>query len=151
MPGKHVILQGIPGFESLPFRVFIFRVLFFLILISQNICLENGAWAAEGHKPSSEIITIFNQLKKSEYTLDLTGFDKSEKYNTVEDPLKGEYEEYTFPKVEGFDMFYYVIKYDKRSRKFWVWMTGGFAYQNVLYGPGYLNDSGNIERKVNGQ
>jgi len=120
------------------------------MMLSVMLLAAPCVWAEGENKPSKEIENIINGLKTSDWTLDVSGFNMVENKNITEDPLKGEYEEYVFPppSVQGADMYRYVIKVDKKTRKFWIWRTGGFYYQNILYGPGFLDNSGNIIKKV---
>jgi len=116
-------------------------------LLFALLTITSVLWAAEKNNPSAEIAAIINELKSGEYTLDVSGFNATQNMKISEDPLKGEYEQYAFPpeSVKGQDMYHYVIKFNKASRNFWIWRTGGFVYQNILYGPGYLDASGKIK------
>jgi hypothetical protein len=124
------------------------RKIIFLFLFIIFTAMPNCIWADTANGPSKEIGMIINELKNSDVTLDVSRFSAVESKNIAEDPLKGDYDQYSFPSVEGFDMYHYVVKFDKKDRRFWIWRTGGFAYSNILYGPGYLNNEGKIEVSV---
>ena len=118
---------------------------FILLMLWMSLSVMQSVWAAPESGPSKEIEIIINDLKSSDITLDVSRFAAVENKNITEDPLKGDYDQYTFPSLLGLDMYSYMIKFDKKSRMFWVWRTGGFSYSSILYGPGYLNNEGKIE------
>lgn len=120
------------------------------MLFIATLLATSFVWAEGESAPSKEIETIMKELKDSDWTLDVSGFTAVRNERITEDPLKGAYEQYTFPpeSVKGNDMYHYTIKFDKNSGKFWIWRVGGFAYTNILYGPGYLDDSGKIIKKI---
>jgi len=88
--------------------------------------------------PRDDADAVIASLKQDDHNLDLSRMRKGEEGVWKERSEAGKLVKFGFPNSVGMDAFYYTISIDEERREFLVRRTGGFAPQNLLYGPGKL-------------
>lgn len=84
---------------------------------------------------SKDMRQIVEILKGGSYGLDVTGMPKAPEAEAQKAVEKPGIEVYKFPRDKRQDAFVYTIYYNKATREYWVWETGGVAMVSRYYGP----------------
>ena len=127
----------------------IFIVAFSLFI--SNICYAQDNKTTptfqEEKQCSEEAKIIINKLTIKGWALDVSGLSVLDG-KEADVVIKADYEKCTVPHPLANDMYIYTVIYDKDNKYFWIHKTGGYEGASVLYGPGLIDEFGNIVKEL---